>query len=518
MRLTDETEYGEPFVPPEEPALEKMKRRPQGPLFHVRVMLLFALGLLFGLLIGEGLSVSLAVAAAIVSLLAAVFVVRLKRFLWLALMLVVMAAGILRVGLIGPGVVPEGKGTVTGRVCEPAQRREDGTYRVYLERAALNGDPISGRLRLYGAFFNEPRYGQLVSAAASVQRSDGEYRLNDRYNGVYAVAFARETARVVGETAPDGYGRLLALRETIGARVSALFPNAPGEAKGMLLGDVSDIREDTLLAFRNTGITHLLSVSGLHVSLLAVAFSLFFRRNAWVRFAAVALFGAFYAAITAFSPPVVRSLIMLLVALLAFPLQRRLDVVSSISAAFVLILLYNPYSLWNAGFQLSFVAVLSMALLAPVFQRPLSGLGSSASGLVAASFAVVIGTLPTTCLFFEQAQFLSIVTNLFVIPISSVFLIPAFVGTVLSYVWFPLGNAVCWIARLALDVVLAIARYGGSLTLNIPAPPAAAYLLWLFAMFLGSRLCLHSPLRRAIYSVSAFALASLLWVLFPKTV
>jgi len=516
MRFERETEYDDQTLPAEDAPPEAIKRRPLGPLFHVRVMLLLALGLLFGLLIGEGLSVPLAVAAAVVSLLAAVFILRLKRVLWLAVVFAVMAVGILRVGLIGPGVVPEGKGTVSGRVCEPAERRDDGSYRVYLEQATLNGKPISGRLRLYGAFMEEPRYGQTVSTSASAQRSEGDYRLSDRYRGVYAVAFGRKTAQITGETPTDVYGRLLALRENIGAQISALFPEAPGEAKGMLLGDVSDIDEDTLIVFRNTGITHLLSVSGLHVSLLAVAFSLLFRRNAWVRFAAVALFGAFYAAITAFSPPVVRSLIMLLVALLAFPLQRRLDVVSSISAAFVLILLYNPYSLWNAGFQLSFVAVLSMALLAPVFQRPLARLGSSASGLVAASFAVVIGTLPTTCLFFEQAQFLSIVTNLFVIPISSVFLIPAFVGTVFAYVWFPLGNAVCWIARLSLDVILAFARAGGSLSLNIPAPPGATYLLWLLALFLGSRLCLHSPIRRAVYSVSAFALASLLWILFHK--
>ena len=516
MQPEHEMEYDDPTIPPEDVPPEAVKRRPLGPLFHVRVMLLLALGLLFGLLIGEGLSVPLAVAAAVVTLLAAVFVLRLKRALWLAAVLAVMAVGILRVGLMGPGIVPEGKGMLTGRVCEPAERQDDGTYRVYLEHAALDGKPVSGRLRLYGAFLSEPRYGQTVSARASVQRSDGDYRLNDRYQGVYAVAFARKTVQVTGDTPPDAYGRLLALRENVGAKISALFPEASGEAKGMLLGDVSDINEDTLIAFRNTGITHLLSVSGLHVSLLAVAFSLFFRRNAWVRFAAVAIFGAFYAAITAFSPPVVRSLIMLLIALLAFPLQRRLDVVSSISAAFVLILLYNPYSLWNVGFQLSFIAVLSMVLLAPIFQRPLARLGSSASGLIGASFAVVIGTLPTTCLFFQQAQFLSIVTNLFVIPISSVFLIPAFLGTVLAYVWFPLGNVVCWIARLALDVILAFARAGGSLTLNIPAPPGATYLLWLLALFLGSRLCLHSPAKRAIYSVSAFALATLLWVLFPK--
>ncbi len=514
MQSESTTEFDDCQQSSIEPSAGKQERRQLGPLFHARPMLLLAAGLLLGLLIGEGLSLPLAIAAAVLAVLAAVLVFRLTGLKWAAIILLVAAGGILRVGLIQPGIVPEGNGLVTGRVCEPAELREDGTYRVYLTETSLDGEPVPGRLRLYAAFAEQPRYGQLVSATASVERSAEKYRLSDRYRGVYAVAFAKNAAQITADTPQDAYGRLLALRENIGAHISALFPNAPGEAKGMLLGDVTDIDEEMLVAFRNTGITHLLSVSGLHVSLLAVAFSLLFRRNAWVRFAAVAVFGAFYAAITAFSPPVVRSLIMLLVALLAFPLRRRLDIISSISAAFVLILLDNPYALWNAGFQLSFVAVLSMALLAPVFQKPIAGLGSSASGLIAASFAVVIGTFPTTCLFFEQAQFLSLVTNLFVIPISGVFLIPAFLGTALSYLSFPLGNFVCWIARLSLDVILEVARYGGSLSLSVSTPPVIAYFLWLFAMLLASRLCLHGPARRLVYSLSAFALAALIWIVF----
>ena len=205
---------------------------------------------------------------------------------------------------------------------------------------------------------------------------------------------------------------------------------------------------------------------------------------------------------------------MFLIAMLAFPLRRRLDAVSSISAACALILLWNPYALWNAGFQLSFVAVLSMVLLAPPLQKPLDPLGKSAAGLVAASVAVVIGTFPTTCLFFQQAQFLSLVTNLFVIPISSVFLVPAFFGTILSYVWFPLGNLVCAAGRLALDVVLAIASCGGRLSVLVPAPPMSAYLLWLFALFLASPLCLRSGRRRAVYALTAFAFAGAIWIVF----
>ena len=484
----------------------------RAPLFHARPVAVAALGLLFGLLLGDGFSARNMAVACFVLLLAAFGAKLARRMLWV-IFLLFMAIGFFRVALAAPTSVPEGMGIVQGRICESPEERGGGSYRVYLSDATLDGMPISGRLRLFSNFATPPAYGQVVSTYASVVPSAEKYRLNDRYRAVFAVAFAKGETSVVWQSPPDAYGWLLNLRETIGSRIALLFPNAPGEAKGMILGDTSDIDDEMLTAFRNTGIAHLLSVSGLHVSLLAVAFSLLFRRNAWVRFVAVALFCALYAAITAFSPPVVRSCIMLLVGLLAFPLRRRLDAVSSLAASFVLILLYNPYSLWNAGFQLSYVAVLSMILLAPLFQKPLMRLGSSAAGLIGASVAVVIGTLPTSCYFFEQAQLLSIVTNLFVIPISGVFLIPAFAGVLLSFVSLPLGNAVCWVARVSLDVILSVARYGGSITLNLPAPDAAAYLLWLLAMLFASRLCLRDAKQRALYSGATFALSIAAWVL-----
>ena len=483
------------------------------PWFHARPVAVAALGLLFGLLIGDGFSLSRALMAALVLLVCALASRFVKKAM-LAVFFVCMALGFVRVALAAPVSVPVGSGTVQGRICETPESRDDGSYRVYLTDATLNGAPVSGRLRLFGRFASPPAYGQVIAANAEAVASDEKYRLNDRYQKVYAVAFARKEATILWQSPQDAYGYLLDLRKMIGDRIAQLFPEAPGEAKGMILGDVSDINDEMMTAFRDTGIAHLLSVSGLHVSLLAVALSLLFRRNAWVRFFAVTIFCALYAAITAFSPPVVRSGIMLAVGLLAFPLRRRLDAVSAVSASFVLILLYNPYALWNAGFQLSFVAVLSMILLAPIFQKPLMRLGSSAAGLLGASAAVVIGTLPTSCYFFQQAQLLSLVTNLFVIPISGVFLIPAFIGTVLSYLWLPLGNVVCWIARLALDVILAVARFGGKLTLTLPAPNAIAYLLWLAGMVFASRLFLKSAKTRALMATLLAVLSVLFWIAF----
>jgi len=483
------------------------------PWFHARPVAVAALGLMFGLMIGDGFSMLHAMIAVLVQLVCALAARILKKTMW-TVFLVCMALGFVRVALAAPTQVPTGTGIVQGRICETPEESNFGQYRVYLDDATLDGKPVSGRLRLFARFETKPAYGQVITANAEVVASAEKYRLNDRYRNVFAVAFAKGEAEILWQSPKDLYGRLLTLRETIGNRIALLFPNAPGEAKGMILGDVSDIDDEMMLAFRDTGIAHLLSVSGLHISLLAVAFSLLFRRNAWVRFAAVAVFCALYAAITAFSPPVVRSGIMLLVGLLAFPLRRRLDAVSALAASFVLILLYNPYALWNAGFQLSYVAVLSMILLAPVFQRLLARLGSSASGLLGASAAVVLGTLPTSCYFFGQAQFLSLVTNLFVIPISGVFLIPAVLGVLLSFVSLPLGNAVCWPARAALDVILGVARFGGSVTLTLPAPNIVAYLLWLAAMVFASRLFLRPAKTRALMAVLLAEISVLFWILF----
>ncbi|MDD4312163.1 MAG: hypothetical protein PHW41_06745, partial [Eubacteriales bacterium] len=108
--------------------------------------------------------------------------------------------------------------------------------------------------------------------------------------------------------------------------------------------------------------------------------------------------------------------------------------------------------------------------------------------------------------------FRSLATNLFVIPISGVFLIPAFLGVLLSYLWLPLGNLVCWIARIALDVILAVARFGGQLTLTLPAPNAIAYLLWLAAMVFASRLFLRSAKTRALSGVLLMNAALLAWL------
>lgn len=295
----------------------------------------------------------------------------------------------------------------------------------------------------------------------------------------------------------DGFGgALIGLREALGARILRLFPENGGVAAGMLLGEKGAIAAPTLAAFQNVGIMHLLAVSGLHVSVLAGAFRLLFRRNPWVRFGAVALFVTAYALLTALSPSVVRAGILLLCAMLARPLLCRPDPPDSLALAFLLILLANPMALFYTGFQLSFCAAYGLILLTARFSRPFRRIGTAASGVLGGTLAVTVSTLPAMALAFGRVQLSGVLANLFILPIVPAFIIPAFCSVLLSYVFAPLALPFAVTARLALRVIVAFSHAGGALDLAVAAPGPVAYLAYLAALLYLSPLCLLNQRQR----------------------
>ena len=306
---------------------------------------------------------------------------------------------------------------------------------------------------------------------------------------------------------------LAAIRESLTGRITELFSENPGVATGMLLGDKAGVGEDVMGAFEDAGILHLMAVSGLHVSVLAGAFSLLFRGNPWVRFAATALFCGLYAAVTNFSPSVLRASVMLLTALLAAPLLRRADGPSTLAFAFLAVLAVNPFALFRTGFQLSFSAVYGLLLLREPLGRPIRRLGSVAEGLLAGSLAVVIATGPAMALAFRKWSFLSLVTNVIVLPLAPVFLVPALLAVGVSYLWPQLAVAIAAPARLALNAIVEVALLSGRWETAASRPGWAAYLLFLAALPFFSRYCLLEKGKARLLGAGLLAGSMGLWLM-----
>ena len=428
----------------------------------------------------------------------------------LTILLAFIALALTLMTLRAPAPFMEGEHTISGRICETPEQ-QDGTWRITLDQVRADGQARSGRLRLYVRGHYDPRYGQWIETKARFWRPQADYADSYAY---WRVSSVGETAGyAVTAESPGAYGVLLWLRERAATQIDRLFPTSGGVAVGMLLGDKSGMDETTMEAYRATGSAHLLAVSGLHVSVLASAWALLFRRKPWLRFGLTAAFLAFYAALTAFSPSVLRAALMLLCWQLATPLKLPEDRLSALSLAFLIVLLINPYALFYAGFQLSFLAAYGLALLSPMLRERLSRFGSSFAGVASGSIAVWVATLPAQAAFFGRAPLLSLVGSLFILPIVPYFLIPAFVLTLLSFISFPLADALAFLPRWALMAVDAFARLGAEFKLSLPAPSLAAMLLYLAGILFASRLCMRSRARRALYGGACFVGAAILWLL-----
>ena len=202
-----------------------------------------------------------------------------------------------------------------------------------------------------------------------------------------------------------------------------------GVLSALSIGDKTLLDRDLKNSYSSTGASHILAVSGLHVGVVFWVFtqllSQLFRaerfRKVRVVFSLVALWT--YTFVTGLSPSVIRASIMLSMISLASLLNRRAMVYNTVFASAFMMLLYSPNYLFDVGFQLSYVAVLSIL----VFQKPIyqafvfrSKICDKAWSLLSVSFAAQLGTMPLTLYYFHQISNVFWLSGFIVIPLSTV--------------------------------------------------------------------------------------------------
>ncbi len=318
---------------------------------------------------------------------------------------------------------------------------------------------------------------------------------------------------------------LLSFREGLADRLTESVEGEGGALmSAMLLGTRDRLATETTRDFRRLGLSHLLALSGLHLSLLCGALALLLRRLGLGRRPSLLiqlLLILFYVALTGFSLSVIRAGIMAVFLSLSFFASRQNDSLTSLSLAAVLILLFFPYAAYDCGFWLSVVATDGIVIYSErqamraeqdteKAARPfLAKLRTSLSVTLSAIFA----TLPLTALFFGQISLISPLTNLFLAPLFSLWLLLALpalllapvpvIGVALSF----LGNALVGLVELCASLPFAV--------IDVNYPPL---ILLLFFTVLGTVLLLSLPaVRRRVLALctgGGLVAATLLLVFF----
>jgi len=201
--------------------------------------------------------------------------------------------------------------------------------------------------------------------------------------------------------------------------------------RAILLGDRSELPKKLNESFRNSGTMHILAISGLNVALLAGAFLFLFkllRLKREIYYVLTMLSLVFLMILTGSSASVVRATIMCIVFLTGRLLGRSVDVYNSLGTAALIILVMNPRDIFDAGFQLSFTAVWSMAYIAPKLTRFVKKdwnfyIRRYLLEPLAISISATLSTAPFIMYYFRAAAPIAVISNIFIVPLMFILMI-----------------------------------------------------------------------------------------------
>lgn len=207
------------------------------------------------------------------------------------------------------------------------------------------------------------------------------------------------------------------------------------------LGEKSLLEEKQKQLYQEGGISHIFAISGLHISLLGIGLYRLLRKcyiPAGVSAVAAGSVLVSYVAMVGWSASSKRACIMFLIWLGAQVTGRTYDRLTALAAAAIMILFSDPLILKEAAFQMSFLAILSLAILAPALCSILR-IRTGAGQALAGGTALQMGMLPCTLYFYYQTQPWSILVNLAVVPLMTFIMGFGMAGGVLGILWKPAG-------------------------------------------------------------------------------
>ena len=237
------------------------------------------------------------------------------------------------------------------------------------------------------------------------------------------------------------------IRKVIDSRIRQLHdPASAALLKGILLADRKDIDYEIRSSFVDSGVIHVLAVSGLHVGFITgIFFLLFGRFNIRIKYL-LTIFGIIiFLILTGGHASVFRASTMAIILITAKLSGRSTNGFNSISIAALILLLLDPSEIFNPGFQLSFSAVLSILIIYPIFSEKINKIKlniyiRNILLFISVSIAAQLGTLPFTLVYFNKLSVVSIAANIIVIPTIGIIVALAILTLISSLLLFNIAS------------------------------------------------------------------------------
>jgi competence protein ComEC len=380
--------------------------------------------------------------------------------------------------------------TVEGLIAdEPVIRDNSATLRLNAKKITTDIDEyaVSGAILLKTSGYPGYHYGDLIAATGTLQ-TPGQYDDFD-YQSYLAIRDIYSTMNYprVEITARDQGNSIQAsiysIRNNIAQSIDRALPEPQSAiAKGIFLGITGNIPQSLRAAFANTGTSHILAISGLHltiiIGLIVMIGSLIFGRqyniHIWLAFIVVWI----YALFTGLEMPIIRSAIMGCVFLLAEFLGRQRNALPALTLAAAVMLALQPKIIGDVSFQLSYLSMCGLILVYPQFQKLSllqeseeedSSILSRMCRIILTGLFVIISALigigPLIVYYFGVIPILSIPATIFILPVLPLIIVTTALLGIIG-LWVPfLAMIIGWFDWLFISYLLLIIRIFDALPL-----------------------------------------------------
>ena len=393
----------------------------------------------------------------------------------------------------------------TARAADGEKLRLTLTATDYSETSDYDGVRVEG----YGILNNKP-YKMIIylPKAVSVSPGDtitGRFDLRcslpgcaheieyNRADGVFLTAIGGAALTIQQAESLPWYCYPAVIRNEITSVIDKTFsPECAAFAKALLVGETDDISYETDTAFKISGVRHIIAVSGLHVTIL---FSLVYFVTGRKRLLTTLLglpMMLFFAAIAGFSPSIKRACIMHALMVLALLFEKEYDSATALSFAALIMLIVNPWTVTNVGFQLSVGCMAGIICFAGkirdwvMARKHLTSLKSWSRKIanwfassVAMSLSAIVFTTPLCAYYFGMVSLVAPITNLLTLWIVTFVFYGVILAVLAGLLWLPLGGVLAYVTSWGINYIFLITKWIASFPLSAVYTSNPFIILWL---------------------------------------
>ena len=435
----------------------------------------------------------------------------------------------LTLGQVWPAQAFAGNEALVSGIIQDEPRNQDGktTYVIKVDSSDLTGFPMGMKLAVSDKSAQRAEAFDRYTARVYLYKPYETERAGAYADGVYLAG-----AAVSGQTVeradkrPLYYGAIRIRRHIRDFFYSHLSYEEAGSLNGLVLGDKTGMSDEMRADLRDSGISHIMAVSGMHLAVICQGLLFLLRGlrvgrrpSAALGMAAVLLMMA----VTGFSPSIMRAGVMYLILLAGRLIFARADSLNSLGGAVLVILALGPFTIGDLSFQLSVCATLGILLICPRLygwlcrRLPEKGIGRilRAGGLILAqTLSCTLFTLPVILLRLDQMSLVSPLTNLAVSFAASAALLCGvlavlfFLVPFLSFIGYPLLLA----AGLLVRYIAGAAHFFGNLPFATLSTGYAYLQMWTAAVLVLAALAVLFSGRKKLWRFAALLSAVLLCV------